>query len=337
MILNIIGNGFDLYHGLPSSYYYFGCFLINHHLDFYERMCESYNIKYQKNFHPIAHDFDYTAEDIFWRDFEKNLGLIDDCFIVDTNITDLNLEYDDYTELDIKESIRAEEIKYYFQNWVENTLDINKNYTLIKKHIKSLKKTVCFGENDYFLQFNYTHSLEKIYGIQKNKIHYIHGECNGDYSELIVGHRNNERIEKIEHQILDLEENFDYSQKSYNNIEEYKCLLNHIIDLKKNVGICRLKSQEFYKKNELVIDTVKIWGLSLGEVDIPYIIDIKKRWKNAKWEFSYYEEAEKDRIKEIALNKIKLNEVNFSFFKFSNEEAFNIKSKIIKLQNIKEW
>lgn len=27
MNLNIIGNGFDLCHGLPSSYYYFGCYL----------------------------------------------------------------------------------------------------------------------------------------------------------------------------------------------------------------------------------------------------------------------------------------------------------------------
>lgn len=27
MRLNVIGNGFGLYHGLPSLYYYFGCFL----------------------------------------------------------------------------------------------------------------------------------------------------------------------------------------------------------------------------------------------------------------------------------------------------------------------
>jgi len=337
MILNIIGNGFDLYHGLPSSYYYFSCFLINNHLEFYEEMCKSYNLKYQKNSHPITHDFDYTAEDIFWKDFEKNLGLIDDSFIVDTSITDLGLEYDDYTELDIKENITAEEIKSYFEKWIEKTLDINKNYKLIKKYMQSSKNAIYFGENEYFLQFNYTHTLEKIYGIKEEKIYYIHGECNGSYSELIVGHGNDDRIEEIERKISELEENFDYSQKNYNNIEEYKCLLNHITDLKKNVGECRLKSQEFYKKNELVIDTIKIFGLSLGEVDIPYMVDIKNRWKNAKWEFSYYEEAEKDRIKEIALDKLELNESNFKFFKFSNETASKIKNEIIQLQNIKEW
>lgn len=33
MRLNIIGNGFDLYHGLPSLYYYFGCFPAQNYVD----------------------------------------------------------------------------------------------------------------------------------------------------------------------------------------------------------------------------------------------------------------------------------------------------------------
>lgn len=43
MRLNIIGNGFDLYHGLPCSYYYFGCFLAKYYPDFYEEMAQMYN------------------------------------------------------------------------------------------------------------------------------------------------------------------------------------------------------------------------------------------------------------------------------------------------------
>lgn len=27
--LNVIGNGFDLYHGLPTSYYYFACYILS--------------------------------------------------------------------------------------------------------------------------------------------------------------------------------------------------------------------------------------------------------------------------------------------------------------------
>lgn len=43
MRLNIIGNGFDLYHGLPCSYYYFGCFLAKNYYHFYEEMSKMYN------------------------------------------------------------------------------------------------------------------------------------------------------------------------------------------------------------------------------------------------------------------------------------------------------
>lgn len=60
--LNIIGNGFDLYHGLPSSYYYFGCYLIKTDAEFYEEFSNMYDFGYMKPIGPsIAHDYDYVV------------------------------------------------------------------------------------------------------------------------------------------------------------------------------------------------------------------------------------------------------------------------------------
>ena len=40
--LNIIGNGFDLYHGLPTSYYYFACYLLANDETFYDELANMY-------------------------------------------------------------------------------------------------------------------------------------------------------------------------------------------------------------------------------------------------------------------------------------------------------
>ncbi|MBU3130277.1 bacteriophage abortive infection AbiH family protein [Clostridium tagluense] len=62
MNLNVIGNGFDLYHRLPSSYYYFGCYLIEKDPEFYEEVGRRYKFNYTKPIGPlIAHDYEYVV------------------------------------------------------------------------------------------------------------------------------------------------------------------------------------------------------------------------------------------------------------------------------------
>jgi len=65
MNLNPIGNGFDLYHGSPSSYYYFGCFLIERDLELYEELSAMYGFRKGKSTGYPSDDFTYGVEDIF--------------------------------------------------------------------------------------------------------------------------------------------------------------------------------------------------------------------------------------------------------------------------------
>ena len=61
--LYIIGNGFDLYHGLPTSYGHFSDYVKEHDNELAELVEKYY-------FHKINSDF--------WSDFEENLSGLDD-------------------------------------------------------------------------------------------------------------------------------------------------------------------------------------------------------------------------------------------------------------------
>ena len=173
MNLNIIGNGFDLFHGLPSSYYFFGCYLIEKDPEFYIEISKSYGFK-SRIFGRHEDDFQFVVEDMFWKDFEKHLGSVDEYFIFDTYEDDLGLENDDPVELEMDEYKVAITLKKYFNQWVNETLDLENNYEIIKNNINTSK--LKYEDTDMFITFNYTHILQSIYEIESHNICYIHGE-----------------------------------------------------------------------------------------------------------------------------------------------------------------
>lgn len=336
MNLNIIGNGFDLYHGLPSSYYYFGCYLIKNDPEFYEEIGKMYNISYIRPVGPlIAHDYDYIIEDIFWRDFERYLGEVDEFFIVETHEDDLGLEYNDPVDIEMNEYKIAEKLKQYFVHWVRDTLDKGENYTIIENFMNEIDSRIVFNDDDYFLEFNYTHTLQQLYKISDDKIYYVHGECSGgDDDQLIIGHGNDDRINEIKELIEKLEEKYDFTQRSSNEINEYNCLLSYIKRLRKDVNTHMVMCDTFYRRLGDNIDCISAYGLSLGEVDIPYFKQIRSKWPNAKWRFSYYSSEDQTRIVEVATNLLNLNEGEYEIFPFSNSLSNDIRDEIIEVQKI---
>lgn len=198
MNLNIIGNGFDLYHGLPSSYYYFGCYLIENNPDLYMEMSKWFGFRY----HSIARgypyeDFEYGVEEQFWSSFEEALGIVDETAIVDTYNYDLGLEIEDY-DIPMDDDLLADRIREAFVLWVSETLDVDDNYEIIREYkgdvVNRKFYKMKFSGQDKFLVFNYTHILQKVYGIYDHNIWYIHGECTGnDDDRLLFGHGNKQK------------------------------------------------------------------------------------------------------------------------------------------------
>lgn len=339
MNLNIIGNGFDLFHGLPSSYYYFGCYLIKNDAEFYEEIGKMYNFEYMKQIGPpIAHDYKYVVENIFWRDFESHLGEVDEFFIIYTHEDDLGLEYNDPVHIEMHEDKVAEKLKQHFVHWVRDTLDKDENYNIISTLMKEIDNKIAFDNDNYFLEFNYTHVLQKVYEIPSDKIYYVHGECSGeDDDELIIGHGNDLRINEIKKLIKDLEEKYDFTQGSNNRINEYECLLRYIKRLRKNVNSHMNMCDTFYRKIGDTLDCISVYGMSLGEVDIPYLQQIRAKWPNAKWKFSYYSSEDKTRIADITTRLLNLDKDEYDIFYFSKLISIKIREEIIEVQNIDSY
>lgn len=114
MRLNIIGNGFDLYHGFPCLYYYFGCFLVKHYLNFYEEMSQMFNFPCYR--HVGYEEVEPFVDNIFWQTFEESLGELDSTWMEESLIDDLGLECDDPVDIEIPEVANAESIKKKF--WI---------------------------------------------------------------------------------------------------------------------------------------------------------------------------------------------------------------------------
>lgn len=330
MRLNIIGNGFDMYHGLPCSYYYFGCYLLQHHTDFYEELAKMYDFSYALQ--TDSEDFEYGVEKIFWRYFEEKLGTLNPTWIQETLEDDLGLECSDPVDIDIPETANSEVIKKYFQEWVSSTLDTDENFNTVKEHLA--KNKLKWTKEDYFINYNYSHTLEKVYHIPSHKIFHIHGEC-GEDSELIVGHGNNSDITKHSEMLKSMKNSSAYYgyQSSRNRYNEYRCELAILEDLKKDIPrlIDNMKFQLSYWNKE--VSEIYVWGLSCGPVDMPYIKKLNELFPSVHWSFSYYEDLEKIARKELT-NQLGITNVNY--FELNNRDSKTIEKLLVLENDIQE-
>ena len=130
------------------------------------------------------------------------------------------------------------------------------------------------ANNNYFLSFNYTKTLENIYNIPKSNICHIHGVSkdtnNMDDSEsgdLIFGHGR----ESIGANVVDV------ISTSYNIT-------------KKPVNQCIINNQLFFEKLT-DINNIYTYGFSFGDVDMPYIEKICQSIRNTtdvRWYFNSF-------------------------------------------------
>ena len=153
--LFIIGNGFDIAHRLKTQYCDFEEWLRQQGNDHLVRMIETFFSNYRD----------------FWGDIEKALGEYDEEEIVDWCSPDEGIDYEHPTR-----SVAAiedgpdwlfkpilDEFLEAFNQWVES-IDINEAIVMFSLPAES-----------HYLTFNYTETLEKLYGIPQENILHIQG------------------------------------------------------------------------------------------------------------------------------------------------------------------
>ncbi|HAT2712228.1 TPA: hypothetical protein I8303_000924 [Aeromonas hydrophila] len=261
--LYIIGNGFDLWHDLPTSYNDFYGFA----KDFLDEIEEYYS-------------FD-LCEHQPWHDFENALGKFDaDNFFSIHNEVNVNSEdfrprdiYGLEDELTEQTKNHVSTIEETFIDWV-NSIDVT-----------NAVQKMTFNTNSVFITFNYTSTLQSIYNIEDELVFHIHGSVSR-HSELIFGHGENIT------EPSEFDEDGEYSGHMFSEAESIATY--PLYALRKPVEAVLDKNEGYFSSlND--INEVVIIGHSLNNVDLPYFHRIKNHVGDVMWKVYCYEASDKEK------------------------------------------
>lgn len=281
--LYIIGNGFDLHHWIDSGFDDYGEWLKEHHSYLHFQLTENYNLKDKNK----------------WKCFEHVLGELN----VESQLEEIMGERrpewghmpEDDKEFDdcLRDYEAAPDEAHYTFSYLYNAVRDSFGEWVKQLSAADRGRMVLINRKDsWFINFNYTDSLESLYKIPQDKIIYIHG-CAKNGDELILGH--NKTKEELLHEWGLQPFDDDVEEETYNKI--IKHLSNQRKPIEELIGKLHFLLNEW--KN---INVIHVYGFSFSDIDMPYIEEIA-HWiecKNVKWEVSYFDDDEE----ELFVNKL---------------------------------
>ena len=264
MTLHIVGNGFDLAHGIASSYADFKDYAWKHG--------DQYLMGLLETCYPDVNP--WNGELYLWSDLERALGNFDFQAAFEASTDDIQLE-DGHEGRYIAQMEDAPEFLLgmmfdafhrVFEDWAN---DIDNN-------VDPIPHLFHFGGGDNYLSFNYTDTLEKVYGVPRNRINYIHGRRNSD-DEIIVGH----------HAVVNAYDHLGddpmiYEYQGYDNIA-------YEVNKQRKLTSDIIANNSEYWQSLGQVDKVMVYGHSLTDVDMDYFHEVAKHVKGVcEWHFSIY-------------------------------------------------
>lgn len=239
--LFVIGNGFDIKHGLKTNYKIFKNEVAKNDLKLFEIINKAEKVYNERNPYNTSNE---------WSNFEELLRYID---------------FADYNSNYINNPIKLRS-KNNNSNILNNNNkiidDINKQFNkwVSKVKLKISGKSKKINNDNYYLSFNYTKVLQKKYNINKKNINQIH-LCKSSSRPYIFG------MKKIE------------EDKSFSS--NFKGSLNEIINDTSNIfekPVDKIIDEGLVNYKNL--KEIYFWGFSLSDVDKPYIEKIFDNNKN---------------------------------------------------------
>lgn len=259
MILYILGNGFDLHFGLPTST-----------KDFKQILKE------QSIYNEIGDALDvFESYGVNWSDYEASLANLDLLEIEESNIQYPNYlanhEYErDDTVLNMKMYLDSlnNAIKNALSKMVEiaNVKGSNVTFTCKDKSLFYNAKGV--------ISFNYTSTFEYM-GLKEIPILHVHGYY-ADNEELIFGYNNidNDYKNRIEFEDYYLD-------------QQRQAIIDFYEGWRKELKLSLVKS--FLDNIKENIDTIVVLGHSLSIIDKPYFELIESIIHPSKWIVYYHD------------------------------------------------
>lgn len=275
-LLYIIGNGFDLHHGLKTNYEDFRKYLESTDVDLFYRLGRYYDI---------------NENSALWSNFEEELKRFDPS-ILEENFGDYtpNLGSEDFRDRDwydleiyIKDELSSlkDGLQEALHNWI---CEITQSSNFDER------KRIKLDSNALYLNFNYTDLLETKYSIPREKITYIHNKI-GEGKKLLFGHAWDspkwgdvyykvmpEGLSKEQQRLWYEEQNEKYD---YSIERGYIAISSFFSSIYKDC-VANIKIHSNFFSNLKNVQKIYVLGHNIDEVDQPYykkiirIIDQKK-------------------------------------------------------------
>ena len=267
--LIIVGNGFDLHHHMKTQYIDYRDYLLS--------IGKSDIVTcFEKS--------DEIAPEYMWNHLEEVLGMLayEDayCYLLSYG----SEEWRDSAHHDFQYEV--EKMTQYWPGLKDNLVGWIQNIDYTNRDINL---DTLIAESTCFLSFNYTNTLEVLYGVPKNKITYIHGDGSKS-EELVLGHRLDSWYPEWDPTNPD---------EDIRLLEASEIMDRHFENTKKQIESIIDKHRDFFE-NGKTYDEIYVLGLSYNETDRMYLQKVVASNSDACWYFNWHSANDFERIDSYA-------------------------------------
>lgn len=270
-ILYVIGNGFDLHHGIQSNYRDFGDYL-KHVDDGTYRELERY----------------FSVDDDFWWQFEAQLAQLDtDSLINDVEAFLPGYGAEDWSdsghhdyeyEMDRVVTAISSTLRLRFSEWARQLV--------IPPASHVVSKLLPLRRDAHYLTFNYTDTLQRLYDVPDGRVVHIHGAAVRATDQLVLGHGWERRPEDSFNHNID-PETADVRVMAGNSIID-----RYFTNTFKPTARVIEAHLPFFQ-SLAGIRKVFVIGHSLSDVDLPYLRELRRHLGDGvQWQVSFHESSE---------------------------------------------
>lgn len=280
--LYIIGNGFDLAHDLPT------------------RFDPNFKEIAEKNeVNPYFWDLYQSEKDDIWSDFENllakpDLNILGDIF--DGYYPDYLSDRESDRDGIILQAVMSGNLQESLDEFANKAEDALRGIRPKREFIEM------FSNGGLFINFNYTHTLEEVYDINKRYVLHVHGEVGAN--NLILGYpEGTYSPESIQVDVL------QKGRGPYREVQ-LKDYLERIEDYYVRTAYCNLadKVEGFQKAPDISsvnsfleaykIHEVIVYGHSCA-IDFPYFEHLNQQYPFAKWLFYAFDDVTRWNIEDM--------------------------------------
>jgi hypothetical protein len=267
--LYIIGNGFDLHHGIQSSYRTFGQYLkaLDH-----------------RTYEVVERHFDVNAE--FWAEFEDGLAHFDSDTLIQDATNSLvsygaenwrDAHHHDY-QYEIKQAVDAisKTLRARFGDWIRQLR--------IPESSEIANVSVPIDPSATFLNFNYIASLQRLYNVPEKNILHIHGAASDPNALLVLGHGRKPDDIPRPYRVSSDPEDAD------TRVVEGQALIDSYFKDTFKPTRQIIRNNETFFRDLATVENVLVMGHSVSEVDHPYFREVIRNIdaSRVRWKISYF-------------------------------------------------